>query len=728
LAAPSSQPDLRATRVTDRRVRGRVTADGHGHAGVLVTDGTSVTATGHDGTFGLPGAGPFIAITRPTGWKAARWYLPIDAPEHHFELTADDQPLPVAFVQVTDLHVSLGSTDPGPDGSDATIWFDADGMQERVVTSPAVLAQLWVDIADQVPDAVFIAATGDLTNTGSDAEYAAWIASTTDSVIPVVGIPGNHDHHAQDGELLDDGASVDFHAVPDRYEGHLGPRWFSFDHAGLHVVAIDWFTHLLGIDAARQDAWLAADLAALPAHQPVVLLSHDQMPSEFFARLPRQPIATFSGHWHTSRVARVHGTLHVNTPTATFGGLDYSPAAFRIARWDGTDLTVETVVRSTASGTGHHRHATYRGSPSAGAFAQLPGAGHRGGPVLSDDLVIATSRDEDRPAGWLTAIDASSGEVAWQVSLDSAVKSSPAVAGDAIVATAVTGETVCVARDGEVRWRRHIDDDPLRLWTYLQPAADDRRVYVGDVARFVALDLATGDTVWERDDLGQRENLTSCADPAIVDGTLLVAFAGQTPVLHGLDPCSGTSRWPRFERAQSIYRLPPSEVATELVRTVVAPIVADGDDAYVVRLGGVVERLRARDGATVWLAAHRGWFNPGRGAVAGDLVVFATGDARVRAYRRDDGELVWETVVGIDAPIAGGAYRSAGPLTIGGVTATATGLVVATGDGALVRLSHAGDVEGRLELPAPALGGVTVAGERAWTVTADGGLHRLSLT
>ncbi|HEX9890367.1 MAG TPA: PQQ-binding-like beta-propeller repeat protein [Nitriliruptorales bacterium] len=745
-------------------VRGRVTDGARGAAGVLVSDGVTVTRTDAHGAFELPGGGPFVTVTRPTGWATATWYLPADAPTLEFVLHPVEQPLPLTFVHVTDLHVSLGDTASAPDGSDATIYPGSDGaLHERVVTSPEVLGALWRDIADHVPDAAFVAATGDLTNTGADAEYRAWVASVAQCPVPIVSIPGNHDHHAQDGELPDGATSVDVHAVPDRYEAHLGPRWFSFDHAGLHVVAIDWFTHLLDLDRQVQERWLHADLAAIPADQPVVLLSHDQMGSDFFQRLPRQPIATFSGHWHTSRIARVGATLHVNTPTATFGGLDYSPAAYRIVRWDGCELDVRTVARATRASPGDPSppdparatgaspgdpsppdparvtgaapgdpsppdlaRATYRSGGGTNAFARLPGAAHRAGPVIAGDLVIATSRDEDRPAGWVTALDRHTGTVAWQVELGSAVKASPTLAADAVVATAVTGETVCVGLDGTERWRRHLAD-PLHLWTYLRPACDGARVYVGDVGRFCALDLRTGEVVWERDDLGRRENLTSWADPVIVEATLLVGFAGQTPALWGLDPATGASRWPDVDRGRSVYRLPPAEVAVELARTVTAPPLPDGAHVYLTRLGATIERLRAADGTTLWTAAHHGWFNPGTPAIVGDLLVAATGTGRVRAYARDTGELRWDTAVAGPAPLAAGPYRADGPLVLGGVTAAGDGVVVATGDGCLVSLSRDGQVTRRTRLPAPALGGVTVESEHAWTVTTDGGLHRIPL-
>lgn len=714
-------------------IHGRVIDGQRGMAGVAVSDGLHVTLTDDDGAFTLPGHGPFVTLTRPSGWTTDRWYLPAEAggADLEFVLTPQEQPLPLTFVHVSDLHVSLGETDLAPDGSDATIWFADGAMRERVVTSPRVIADLWQDVARRVPDAAFVAATGDLTNTGSDGEYAAWVAAAQGSPVPIVAIPGNHDHHAQADELPDDATGVDFHAVPSRYERHLGPRWFSFDHAGLHVVAIDWFTHLLGIDTDVQEAWLRADLALVPEDRAIVLLSHDQMPTAFFERLPRHPVATFSGHWHTSRVARVDGALHVNTPTATFGGLDYSPAAMRVVRWDGREVALETIAR-TDDGFDGFAAATYRAAPRSRAadseVARLPGAVHRAGPTVVGDLVVATSRDEDAARGWLTAVDRRTGAVVWQVDASSPVKASPCPVGGGVVMVDVTGETTCVELDGTVRWRRHIDD-PLRLWTYLAPTTHADLVYVGDVARFVALDHATGTEAWVRTDLGQRENITSWADPTVVDGTLLVAFAGQTPVLYGLDPATGATRWPVGESGRSIYRGTAVEVAMNLPRTIVAPPLADpeGSDAYVVRLGAMVERIRAADGSSVWAVPHHGWFNPGRLAILDDLVVAITGMGRMRAYARSTGDLAWEAEVGRPAPLAAGPYRAGGPLALGGVATAGDRLLAPLGDGSLVTVAGDGSATPIAALGAPCLAAPALDGDHAWVATVDGGLHRVPL-
>ena len=201
------------------------------------------------------------------------------------------------------------------------------------------------------------------------------------SPIPVVGAPGNHDHMNGEHEFTVSrhGYIVNLADVS-RYEALLGPRWYSFDHAGVHFVVLDWHTHELALDDETQDAWLAQDLAELDSDTPWILLTHDQFPAAFFARLARRPISTFSGHWHTSRVVEEAGTLHVNTPNTFFAGLDYNPPSLRIVTVEGNTVGLATAARiasvttapsstprwrfrvpgrRTPRGAGNRRHATW---------------------------------------------------------------------------------------------------------------------------------------------------------------------------------------------------------------------------------------------------------------------------------------------------------------------------------------------------------------------------------
>jgi outer membrane protein assembly factor BamB len=655
---------------------GTVTADGAGVGGVLVCDGRHVTATGADGSFALPGHGPFVFLTRPSGFSTSRWFAPA-GPGLGFALEREEQTVPFSFAQVSDLHLSLGDPSYGAGQGDATLWLEDGELRQRIVTTPPVLDELFAEVAGHRPS--FVVATGDVTNTGTDAELVAYAGSVAGSPVAVVTLPGNHDHMAA--------APPDF-----PYERHVGPRWFSFDYAGVHFVAVDWFTWRLGVDTADQEAWLAADLSAQPAGTPVVLLSHDQMDSAFFARLPLRPLASFSGHWHTTRVVEHDGTVHYTTGTATFGGLDYSPAHYRLATWDGTRLEVRTVVRGPERLAGSTMRAGSPTSADAGlrwAHATTGGS-HLAGPVVAGDSVLVVSRQEDRPGGSLECLDLLDGSPRWTLPFAAAVKAEPLLVDGAAVVSSVSGETVCVdIGTGEVRWRVQVDD-PLRPWVHHRPATDGSRVFVGDVGCFAALDLRDGSTVWTRTDLGVRENLTSFSHPVVIAGTLLVGFAGQQPPLWALDPCTGATRWPDADRGRSIYAGPEDELARHLPQVVMGGCTPDPDgaDAYVVRLGALLERFDARTGRRVWAAPFSGWFNPAPPVVWGDSVLATEGSGRLFCFGRD-GERRWVRDVGDAAPLAMGSYRASGPVTLAPPTVTADRALLPGGDGRIRTLEPA---------------------------------------
>lgn len=697
--------------------QGRVVAGGRPLSGVTVSDGRSVTVTGAEGEFVLPGEGPFVFVCRPTGYTADRWYLPVGR-DLQFELRTQEQQVPFTFAQITDLHVSLGDPTFGAGQGDATLWFDDRGLHERIVTTPSVFGELLEEIAAGIPEVAFVVATGDLTNTGSVGEFEAYALAVDQARLPVLSVPGNHDHPSI--------AEADF-----PYERYLGPRWFSLDYAGVHLVAIDWFSWRLGVDRSEQDAWLRSDLSRLPAGTPVVMLTHDQMSSEFYRGLAVRPIASFSGHWHTSRVVEDQGTVHYNSGPATFGGLDFSPAHYRLATWDGAALTVRTVVRGPEELAGATARPGVAGTlADCRWLTSLAGACQQAGPVVVGTTVVATSKLEDQPGGAVECFDLVSGMRRWLVTLKAAVKATPLVVDGVVVAASVTGETVCIdAKTGDERWRVQLAD-PLQLWVYLSPVTDGTRVFVGDVGRFCALDLATGSLLWSRGDLGQQENLTSFAYPAVVDGRLLVGFAGQLPDLWALDPATGATVWPSGQVGRSIYSGTQDELVTTLPRSLMAGITCDpeADDVYVVRLGSRLERLRAVDGSVVWSVPFWGWFNPAPPVVCGESVIATAGTGQVWSYRRRDGQLLWRSDVGRPAPLAFGAYRRDGAVTLAAPTVVDGKLLVATGDGRILALNA---LDGRLvaefAVGVPLAGPLAAVDEMVLCVATDGAVRAVDL-
>jgi hypothetical protein len=149
------------------------------------------------------------------------------------------------FVQLSDAHWGF-SGPPNP---------DAANTLRKAVASVNALAT--------PPD--FIVFTGDLTHTTDDPmERRRRLAGFRDIVSALKVrqlrfIPGEHD------AALDRGAA---------YREFFGDTFYSFDHKGVHFIALDNVSDPGAKLGEQQLAWMKADLAARPAGSPIVVLTH----------------------------------------------------------------------------------------------------------------------------------------------------------------------------------------------------------------------------------------------------------------------------------------------------------------------------------------------------------------------------------------------------------------------------------------------------------------------
>ncbi len=674
-----------------------------GPPNVVVSDGRTVVRSDDAGAFAFDAAGPFVFVCTPSGYTTPTWFLPVDG-DLSFALEPQEQSVPFTFVQIADIHLSVDR------------WVF--GLPS--ISTPEVLAELLDEVAATAGDAAFVVASGDQTNDGTEAEYEAYVRTTAASPLRIRAIAGNHDHNSVDTELAaSEGARFGPGVLYTPYDRHIGPRWYSFDHAGVHFVAIDWTTHHLGVERDVQEAWVRSDLAEVDVSTPVIFLTHDLMQTDFFQRAGADPVATVSGHWHTSRVARVGRALHINTAPATFGGLDYAAAHWRTITWDGRAVSTRTVERGST---------LRRAKSHALWMANLGSPTHRAGPVAVDDVVVVATANEDTPGGSVVALDAASGVTRWRVDLAAATKATPLVSDGHVVASSVTGETVCVdLASGREIWRTDIDD-PLRLWTYLRPATDGRLVFVGDAPRLAALSLEDGTILWSRDDLAQRGNITCHAHPVVVDGVLVIAFSAQMPDMWALDAATGTTRWPLGVDGASLYELGGDAAATHLPRGPVSGFARDPDDAdvYVVRLGNVIERLRVADGSSVWTAPIEGWFNPAAPVCGGDDLYVCQGTGAVLCLDRRTGAGRWKTVVTETSSRWMGPYRSSGGCLFGEVALTTDHAIVGCGDGRVVWVARSdGAVVRETATQIPIVTAPAIADGRCFVLGVDGVLVAL---
>ena len=200
--------------------------------------------------------------------------------------------------------------------SDSHWGFDGPAVNpEAKTTLKRAVAE--VNALPQQPD--FIVFTGDLTHTTDDPqerrrrmrEFKAIVADL--QVHDVHFLPGEHD------ASLDKGAA---------FQEFFGPTHYSFDHRGVHFVALDNVSDPGARVGEKQLAWLAKDLSALDKDAPIVVLTHrplfDLAPQWDWATrdgadvvallMPYENVTVFYGHIHQEHH---HMTGHIAHHAAT---------------------------------------------------------------------------------------------------------------------------------------------------------------------------------------------------------------------------------------------------------------------------------------------------------------------------------------------------------------------------------------------------------------------------
>ncbi|HEY2358503.1 MAG TPA: metallophosphoesterase [Phenylobacterium sp.] len=156
---------------------------------------------------------------------------------------------PFSFLQVSDSHIGFAK-DPNPDAR--ATFREAVAKIRALPVKPA-----------------FILHTGDITQLSKDQEFDDADQILKEAGLTVFHVPGEHD-------MLDEGNGAAFLA---RYgKDALGDGWYSFDHSGVHFVALVNVKALkaggMGSLGAAQLTWLQNDLAGRSASTPIVVFTH----------------------------------------------------------------------------------------------------------------------------------------------------------------------------------------------------------------------------------------------------------------------------------------------------------------------------------------------------------------------------------------------------------------------------------------------------------------------
>ena len=148
--------------------------------------------------------------------------------------------------------------------SDSHIGFNKDANPDVVATLREAIARI---NGQSVPPA-FVIHTGDITHLSKPAQFDLAAEVLKEIKVPVFYVPGEQD-------FLDGDAG----GYLARYgKGTKGKGWYSFDHGGVHFLALVNVVDLkpggLGALGDEQLAWIEDDIAHLSSETPIVVMAH----------------------------------------------------------------------------------------------------------------------------------------------------------------------------------------------------------------------------------------------------------------------------------------------------------------------------------------------------------------------------------------------------------------------------------------------------------------------
>ena len=243
----------------DANGNGRRDAGESGVPNVVVSDQRDVVVTDANGAFHISAADSkgVVFVSVPDGWRAVgSFWRPASDSAISFALASVPRVTSFTFVHGSDTHVSSQSV----------------GRMRRFRTLTDSIAPSFVIVTgDLVRDALRV---GEKEATGY---YELFDTEARQFKAPVWTVPGNHENFGIERDTSHVDAS---HPLYGRgmYHHFRGPDYYSFTFGGVHFVGLNtvdiddkWY---YGHVDSTQLAWLAKDLARIPASMPVVTFDH----------------------------------------------------------------------------------------------------------------------------------------------------------------------------------------------------------------------------------------------------------------------------------------------------------------------------------------------------------------------------------------------------------------------------------------------------------------------
>jgi hypothetical protein len=258
-AARSQTSPLTGVVFIDANGNGVRDAAERGVGGVAVSNQSDVVVTDSAGRFALPSSATGIVfVSVPDGFRSsgAFWRAASGRSSFDFGLIRQSQPRTFSFVHASDPHIEPANVNRFRRFRQMT-----DSLNPAFVLMGG----------DLVRDAM------SQTESSARAYFDLFVSESKAFHTPMWTIPGNHDHYG----IIPSRS----HADPNNplynrgmYRSYFGPDYYSFNYGGIHFIGLNTISpddsaYYGDVDSV-QLAWLARDLAHVPAATPVVTFNH----------------------------------------------------------------------------------------------------------------------------------------------------------------------------------------------------------------------------------------------------------------------------------------------------------------------------------------------------------------------------------------------------------------------------------------------------------------------
>lgn len=242
-------------------IKGKVTCEGKGIQGIMVTDGRICVQTDASGKYNIPTLGDsrFVYICTPSGYLTDRkgtipsFYLPIDhSKKQNYNFNLKKNPKgDVSHVFVTQSDIQVTSRD------ELAIYQYVVDDCKQLLSSYATTDVFGIDCGDIVGDHQEL--------------YPDYLKRADQLDIPIYRVVGNHDMN-YDGRTHETSYKT--------FEDTFGPSYYSFNKGNAHYIVVDnnFFIgrdyFYMGYLDEKTFAWLDQDLSYVPKGSLVFFIMH----------------------------------------------------------------------------------------------------------------------------------------------------------------------------------------------------------------------------------------------------------------------------------------------------------------------------------------------------------------------------------------------------------------------------------------------------------------------